>query len=83
MMPLEEEHRSWRNPNGVKGAALEAHGQEYAYEGRRCMFDPWVGKIAWRRKWQPILLFLPGKPHGQRSLAGYSPWGRKESDTAW
>ena len=40
MMPLEEEHRSWRNPNGVKGASLEAHGQEYAYQGRRCMFDP-------------------------------------------
>ena len=34
----------------------------------------------WRRKWQPTPVFLPGKPHGQRSLAGYSPWGRKESD---
>ena len=35
----------------------------------------------WRRKWQPTPVFLPGKSHGQRSLAGYSPWGRKESDT--
>ena len=43
-------------------------------------FDPWVGKIPWRRKWQPTPVFLPGKFHGQRSLVGYSPWGRKESD---
>ena len=43
-------------------------------------FDSWVGKILWSRKWQPVPVFLPGKFHGQRSLAGYSPWGRKESD---
>ena len=35
----------------------------------------------WRRKWQPTPVVLPGKSHGQRSLVGYSPWGRKESDT--
>ena len=34
----------------------------------------------WRRKWQPTPVFLPGESHGQRSLVGYSPWGRKESD---
>ena len=34
----------------------------------------------WRRKWQPAPLFLPGKPYGQRSLMGYSPWDHKESD---
>ena len=45
------------------------------------MFDSWVRKISWRRKWQPPPVFLPGKSYGQRSLAGYSPWGRKESDT--
>ena len=44
-------------------------------------FDPWVGKIPWRRKWQPTPVFLPGESHGQRTLLGYSPWGRKESDT--
>ena len=44
-------------------------------------FDPVVGKILWRRAWQPTAVFLPGKSHGQRSLAGYSPRGRKESDT--
>ena len=42
---------------------------------------PWAGKIPWSRKWQLTPEFLPGKFHGQRSLAGYSPWGRKESDT--
>ena len=40
-----------------------------------------MGKIPWRRKCQPTPVFLPGKPHGWRSLVGYSPWGRKESDT--
>ena len=40
----------------------------------------WVRKLPWRRKWQPTPVFLPGIPHGQRSLAGYSPWGCKESD---
>ena len=42
---------------------------------RRHRFNRWVGKIPWRRAWQPTLVFLPGEPHGQRSLAGYSPWG--------
>ena len=44
-------------------------------------FDPWVGKIPWRRKWQPTPVFLTGESRGQRSLAGYSPQGCKESDT--
>ena len=47
---------------------------------RRPRFNPWVGKIPWRRKWQPTPVFLPGKSHGQWSLGGYSPWGFKESD---
>ena len=47
----------------------------------RNRFDPWVGKIPWRRKWQPTALFLSRKSHGRRSLAGYSPWGCKELDT--
>ena len=38
-------------------------------------FAPWVGKILWRKKWQPIPVFLPGKSHGQRSLAGYTCMG--------
>ena len=43
--------------------------------------DPWVGKITWRKKWQPTLIFLPGEFHGQRSLEGHSLGGHKESDT--
>ena len=46
-------------------------------------FSP-IGKIPWRRKWQSTPVFLSGKSHGWRCLAGYSPWGRKESDmTEW
>ena len=54
---------------------------------RRPGFNPWVGKIRWRRAWQLTPVFLPGEslqysclenPHGQRSLADYSPWGHKE-----
>ena len=48
---------------------------------RRPAFKPWVGKILWRREWLPTPVFLLGKCHGQRSLAGYSPWGYKELDT--
>ena len=44
-------------------------------------FDPWVGKIPWRRKWRPTPVFFPGKSHRQRSLMGYNPWGGKQSDT--
>ena len=48
---------------------------------KRHWFDCWVRNIPWRRKWQPTPVFLPGKSYGQRSLAGYSPWGCKELDT--
>ena len=47
----------------------------------RCGFDPWAGKIPRRRKWQPTPVFLPGESYGRRGLAGYGPWGHKESDT--
>ena len=49
-------------------------------EMERGEFGLWVRKILWRRAWQPASVFLPGES-GQRSLAGYSPWGHKESDT--
>ena len=57
-------------------------GKESACQCRRCkryVFDPWVRKIPWRRKWHPTPVFLPGKSHGRRSLAGNSPWAHKES----
>ena len=47
------------------------------------MFNPWLGKIPWRRKWQPTPAFLSGKSHGQRGLVDHSSRGRKESDTTW
>ena len=46
-------------------------------EWRRLWFNPWVGDIPWRRKWQITPVFLPGKSHGWRSLVGCSPWGHK------
>ena len=52
-------------------------GKESACQSRRCEFDPWVGKIPWRRQCQLSPVFLPGKPHGWRSLMGYNPWGHK------
>ena len=60
-------------------------GKESASQCRRCKrygFHPWDEKTAWRRKWQPTTVFLSGKSHGQRSLVGNSPWGRKELDMA-
>ena len=49
------------------------------------MWKTWVqslglGRFPWRRACQPMPVFLPGEPHGQMCLAGFSPWGRKESD---
>ena len=58
-------------------------------EGRVCLqcrrpgFSPWVRKIPWRREWQPTLAFWPGEFHGQRSLAGYSPWGSQRVRYHW
>ena len=53
-------------------------------ETLRYEFKLWVGKIPWRRKWQPTPVFLPWKSHGLRSLVGYSPCGCKELDmTEW
>ena len=59
-----------------------ASNKESTCQCRRQRFNPWVGKMPWRRKWQPTAGFLPGKSPGQRSLVSYTPWGRKESDTA-
>ena len=66
------------------GFPASASGKESASQCRihkRQQFDPLIRKI-WRKKWQCTPVFLPGKSHGKRSLAGYSPWGHKESDTA-
>ena len=55
-------------------------GKKPACQSSRDKFNPWVRKIPWRRKCHCTLVFLPGKSHGQKSLAGYRPRGCKESD---
>ena len=55
-------------------------GKEPACQCRRLWVQSLVEKIPWRRAWQPTPVFFPGEFHGQRSLAGYSPWGHRESD---
>ena len=58
-------------------------GKESACQFRRRGFDPCVRKISWRRKWQPISVFLPGESYGHNGLSGYNPWGCRESDMTW
>ena len=67
--------------NGSKGLPRWFSGKESACQCRRHGFNPWVGKIPWRRKWQSTPVLLPGKSHRQRSLEGYIPGGSKELDT--
>ena len=57
----------------------DASGKEPTCQCRRHRFDPWVRKIPWRWAWQSTPVFLHGESPGQRSLAGYSPWGHKET----
>ena len=52
-------------------------GKESTCQCKRLGFYPWVEKIPWRRKWQPTLVFSPGKFHRWRSLVGSSPWGHR------
>ena len=64
---------------------LKTSKEQYILWVHKCdktpRFDPWVGKIPWRREWQPTPVFLPGESYEQRTRVGYSPWGLKESDT--
>ena len=67
----------------VYGLPRWHNGKESSCQCRRCKrwrFDPWVGKVHWRRKWQTTPVFLSGKFHEQRSLVCYNPWEHKESD---
>ena len=59
---------------------LELSQYRICLQCRRPGFNPWIRTIPWRRKWQPTPVVLPREFHGQRSLSGYSPQGRKESD---
>ena len=68
------------NP-GIVGLPRWCSGKQSTCQWRRCRFDAWVRKIPWRRKWQPVPVFPPGKSLGQRSLTVSSPWAGKELDT--
>ena len=68
----------WLSGKKKKKRKKEIHLQCRRLGRRR--FNPWVGQISWRREWQPTPIVLPEKSHRQRSLAGYSPLGHKESD---
>ena len=67
---------------GLPGGLVVKNPPTKCWRNKRHGFDPWIGKIPWNRKWQPTAVFLPGEFHGQRSLAGYSSWSCKESDTS-
>ena len=73
-------YKSVKTVSGFPGGSMVKNPPSNA-GNTRDTFDPWVQKIPWRRKWKPIPVLLPGKFRGQRSLVGYSKWGRKESDT--
>ena len=59
---------------------LEVNTRLQCRRQKRCWFDSWLGKSPCRIAWQPIPVFMPGESHGQGNLAGYSPWGCRESD---
>ena len=75
-MPGGEECQILGFPGGAEVKNLPANSGDTGDEGP----IPGVGKISWRRAWQPTTVFLPGEFHGQSSLADYSPQGHKESD---
>ena len=82
-LPVHHELPVYPTPNPQIWHFVGASGKETTCQCRRHKryeFDPCVGKIPCRRKWQPTPVFLPGESHGQRSLAGFSPQRRKESD---
>ena len=64
--------RPWQ-PHLSDRASLVAQWWRICLQCMRPWFDPWVGKIPWRREWRPTSVFLPGESHGQRSLVGCSP----------
>ena len=89
MLYLGEWHKHHRHLLGLciaiiwfpGGSMVKIKKKKICLQCWRCGFNPWVGKILWRREWQSFPVFLPGKSHRERSLAGYSPQGFKNSDT--
>ena len=76
----------WKLLNAHNGLPRWLSWKESACQCRSCRkleLDPWVGKIPWRKAWQPAPVFLSGESYGQRSLVGYSPWGWKRVGYDW
>ena len=80
---LKGRHRNilFISPVSRIGASWWLSSKESTCQCRRHKFDPWVGNIPWRRKWQLTPVFLPGESQGQRNLASYSPWSHKKLGT--
>ena len=83
--PRTDETETWQPmvKHDLAGLPRWLSGKEFICQCGTHGFDPWVGKIPRRRKWQPTPLFLPGEFHGPEESRGYSPWGHKESDTTY
>ena len=64
----------------ISGTSLIAQTVKVLPARQQMQINAWVGKISRRRAWLPTPVFLSGEFHGQRSLAGYIPWGHKELD---
>ena len=75
------EDRTCKEVTKVRGFPGGSDGKGSACNAGDLGSIPGLGRFPWRRKWQPTPVFLPGESHGQRNLVGYSPQGRKESDT--
>ena len=67
-------------PEGFPGGS---DGKSVCLQCGRPGFDPWVGKILWRRQWQPTPVLLPGQSHGRRSLIGYKSMGSQRVGHNW
>ena len=73
---LDEKEKLWQGRATWMGFPGDVNAKEPTCQCRKCKklrFDPWIGKILWKRVWQPTPEFLPGEAHGQKSLEGYSP----------
>ena len=73
----------WYNKAVFPSSSVVKSGYKSDCQCRRHEFSPWAGTIPWRRKWQPVPVFLPGKFYGQRSLVGYSPRGSQRVGYNW
>ena len=74
---------AWRIPGTGEPGGLLSTGSHRVRTRLKQLSSSSIRDGGWRRQWHPTPVFLPGKSHRQRSLVGCSPWGHKESDTAW